>query len=58
MIAFYGVKGASIFRKLVHICSKDFPEAVIFGDKINRIEETKTARVVIEEFFSRVAKIN
>jgi len=53
MIAFYGAKGVSIFRKHVHTYSKGFPEAATFRDKINRIEETKTARAVIEEFFSQ-----
>ncbi len=53
MIAFYGAKGVSIFRKHVHTYSKGFPEAATFRDKINRIEEIKTARAVIEEFFSQ-----
>jgi len=51
MIAFYGFKGASIFRKHLHTYSKGFPDASAFRDKINRIEDTVVMREVIEKFF-------
>ncbi len=51
MIDFYGIKGASIFRKHLHIYSKGFPAASAFRDKVNRIEEVDLMRQAIEEFF-------
>ena len=51
MLDFYGVKGASIFRKHLHTYSKGFPEAAAFRDKVNRIEDTAEMRVEIKSFF-------
>ncbi len=52
MLNFYGIKGAFIFRKHLHTYSKGFPEAATFRDRVNRIEDVKTMREYIENFFN------
>jgi tRNA-dihydrouridine synthase B len=52
MLAFYGEKGATIFRKHVHTYSKSFPNASQFRDKINRIDDIEIIRQMIVDFFS------
>ncbi len=52
MIDFYGPKGATIFRKHVHTYSKNLPNASLFRDKINRVDDVATIRDMIVGFFS------
>ncbi len=51
MIEFYGDKGVSIFRKHAHTYSKGYGQASKFRDDINRIEDIKTARELVDNFF-------
>ncbi len=53
MINFYGDKGVTIFRKHLHTYSKSLPNASVFRDKINRIENQMLMRDEIEAFFSQ-----
>ncbi len=50
MIKFYGNRGVILFRKHLHTYSKGLPNASLFRDKINRVDDTKEAREIIEEF--------
>ncbi len=50
-LAFYGEKGAAIFRKHLHRYSKSFPNASDFRDRINRIAQSARMREEIEAFF-------
>ncbi len=52
MLEFYQDKAVGIFRKHLHTYSKNFPNATIFRDKINRIEDKELIRRYIEEFFT------
>jgi len=51
MIDFYGQKGVAIFRKHIHNYSKGLVNASEFRDSINRVEDIKLVRDMIEEFF-------
>jgi len=54
MIAYYDKYGAIIFRKNLHSYSKaGYKGASIFRDRINRIEDPKEMREIVEEFFSQ-----
>jgi len=53
MIEFYGQKGVGIFRKHLHNYSKGLPNASEFRDSVNRVEDIKIVRSMIEEFFSK-----
>lgn len=52
MIEHYKEHGVSIFRKHLHQYSKGFEGASAFRNEINRIDDIKTAREKIEEFFA------
>ncbi len=51
MIEFYGKKGVTIFRKHIHNYSKGLPNASEFRDAINRVEDQRVVREMIEKFF-------
>lgn len=51
MIDFYGNRGVSIFRKHLHTYSKGYEDASKFRDSINRIDDIKNTRDLIEDFF-------
>ena len=54
MIDYYDKYGAIIFRKNLHSYSKaGYKGASIFRDTVNRIEDPKEMREVVEEFFSQ-----
>jgi len=54
MIEYYDKYGAIIFRKNLHSYSKaGYQGASIFRDRVNRIEDPKEMREVVEEFFSQ-----
>ena len=54
MIEHYDKYGAIIFRKNLHSYSKaGYPGASIFRNDVNRIEDPKEMREVIEAFFSQ-----
>jgi tRNA-dihydrouridine synthase B len=53
MLDFYGDKGMKIFRKHLHTYSKSLPNASLFRDKINRMDDATTVRFEIEAFFSQ-----
>ena len=54
MIAHYDQYGAIVFRKNLHAYSKaGYQGASAFRDAINRIEEAKEMRAVVEDFFSQ-----
>ncbi len=52
MVDFYGDKGVSIFRKHLHTYSKGFPEASVFRDSVNRVDDKIVMREKIESFFA------
>ncbi len=52
MLNFYGDIGVSIFRKHLHLYSKNFPNASQFRDNINRIDDPETINEMIIRFFS------
>ncbi len=52
MLEFYQDKAVGIFRKHLHTYSKNFPNATIFRDKVNRTEDSKMVKMYIEEFFT------
>ncbi len=52
MVDFYGDKGVSIFRKHLHTYSKGLPDASIFRDGVNRIDDRVLMRDKISEFFT------
>ncbi len=52
MVDFYGDKGVSIFRKHLHTYSKGFPEASLFRDSVNRVDDKLLMRAKIEDFFA------
>ena len=51
MLEFYGDKAVGIFRKHLHLYSKNFPNASLFRDKVNRIVDPAQMKESIEEFF-------
>lgn len=51
MVEFYGQRGVSIFRKHLHTYSKGYEESSKFRDSINRIDNIKTTRDLIKNFF-------
>ncbi len=51
MLEFYGQKAIGIFRKHLHIYSKNFPNATSFREKINKIEDAAVIKEYIKEFF-------
>ncbi len=51
MVEFYGQKAVGIFRKHLHSYSKNFPNATLFRDKINRVEDAIIMREYIDRFF-------
>lgn len=54
MIAHYGKYGAIVFRKNLHSYSKaGYQGASVFRNDVNRIEDPKEMREVIEAFFSQ-----
>ncbi|BAF72273.1 tRNA dihydrouridine synthase DusB [Sulfurovum sp. NBC37-1] len=54
MIDYYDKYGAIIFRKNLHSYSKaGYQGASLFRDRVNRIEDPKEMREVVEEFFSQ-----
>ncbi len=54
MIAYYDIYGAIIFRKNLHSYSKaGYKGASQFRDRVNRIEDPKEMREVVEAFFSQ-----
>ncbi len=53
MLEFYPIKGAAIFRKHLHLYSKNFPNASQFRDMINRVEDPDVIREMIFKFFSK-----
>ena len=54
MIEYYDRYGVIIFRKNLHSYSKaGYQGASIFRDRVNRIEDPKEMREVVEEFFSQ-----
>jgi tRNA-dihydrouridine synthase B len=54
MVAYYDKYGAIMFRKNLHSYSKaGFQGASAFRDTINRMEDPKEMRDVIEQFFSQ-----
>ncbi len=52
MLNFYGKIGVGIFRKHLHLYSKNFPNASQFRDNINRIDDPETIKEMIIKFFS------
>jgi tRNA-dihydrouridine synthase B len=52
MVEFYGQRGVVMFRKHLHTYSKGLPNATSFRNSINRIDDIKAAKTLIEEFFS------
>ena len=52
MLEFYGDKAVGIFRKHLHLYSKNFPNASCFRDRINRIDDAKLMMEQIERFFA------
>jgi len=52
MLKFYGERAVGIFRKHLHLYSKNFPNATAFRDRVNRITDPLLMRESIEEFFS------
>ena len=55
MLLVYGDKGASIFRKHLHMYSKGLRDASDFRDTINRIESTTQMREAIILFFQNAS---
>ena len=55
MLLVYGDKGASIFRKHLHMYSKGLRDASDFRDTINRIESTTQMREAIVLFFQNAS---
>lgn len=54
MLAHYGVYGAVMFRKHLHTYSKaGFQGASAFRDLVNKTEDIKEMREIIEQFFSQ-----
>jgi tRNA-dihydrouridine synthase B len=54
MVAYYDRYGAIMFRKNLHSYSKaGYQGASAFRDTINRLEDPKEMREVIEAFFSQ-----
>lgn len=51
VIDFHGVHGAIMFRKLLHSYSKGYQGAAEFRDIINRVDDQKVMRDMIENFF-------
>ena len=51
MIEFYGSRGVAMFRKHTHTYSKGYSGASVLRNKVNRIEDVKEYRDVIDEFF-------
>ncbi|RXJ90282.1 tRNA dihydrouridine synthase DusB [Arcobacter sp. CECT 8983] len=51
VIDFHGIHGAVMFRKLLHSYSKGYQGAAEFRDIINRIDDKKVMRDMIENFF-------
>ncbi len=54
MLNFYGERAVGIFRKHIHSYSKNFPNATIFRDKVNRAEDPLLIKEYINEFFSQI----
>ncbi len=52
MLNFYGDIGVSIFRKHLHLYSKNFPNASQFRDSINRVDDPRSIEEMIIKFFS------
>jgi len=52
MLEFYGERAVGIFRKHIHSYSKNFPNATIFRDKINRIDNPEIVKEYINQFFT------
>jgi len=55
MIEFYGSHGVSMFRKHTHTYSKGYKGASKLRDSINRIDDIKEYRSVIDDFFKNGA---
>ena len=51
MLEFYGERAVGIFRKHIHSYSKNFPNATVFRDKINRVENPTLVKEYINDFF-------
>ena len=51
MIEFYGPRGVAMFRKHTHTYSKGYSGASVLRNDVNRIEDVKEYRDVIDEFF-------
>lgn len=51
MIDFYGQRGLYIFRKHLHTYSKGYDNASAFRDTINRINDIKEVRDIVDDFF-------
>ncbi len=51
MLEFYGERAVGIFRKHIHSYSKNFPNATVFRDKINRVENPLLIKEYIDDFF-------
>jgi len=55
MIEFYGSHGVSMFRKHTHTYSKGYKGASKLRDSVNRIDDIKEYRSVIDDFFKNGA---
>ncbi len=51
MIEFYGFRGVPMFRKHIHTYSKGYNGASILRNDVNRIEDVREFRSVIDSFF-------
>ncbi len=51
MVNFYGNRAVPLFRKHLHSYSKNFPDATIFRDRVNRVDDIETIRAYIADFF-------
>jgi len=52
MLEFYGDKAIPIFRKHLHLYSKNFPNATLFRDQINRIDNPLKIKEYINNFWN------
>ncbi len=52
MLEFYGDKAIPIFRKHLHLYSKNFPNATLFRDQINRINNPLKIKEYINNFWN------